>query len=110
MTGAKLDASNIQVNVTYDPSDSSQILLMPRRSCPAEFVKVLGFDNFTVKATSTAKWGITRLRVALVLDNTGSMADTGKMAALQTATNNLLTQLQNAVTTPATSMSRSFRS
>ncbi len=73
---------------------------MPRRSLPAEFVKVLGFDTFTVKATSTAKWGITRLRVALVLDNTGSMADDGKMAAMQTATKNLLTQLQNAVTTP----------
>jgi uncharacterized protein YegL len=38
------------------------------------------------------------LRVALVLDNTGSMADNGKMTALQAATNSLLTQLQNAVT------------
>ena len=59
---------------------------------------MLGFDTFTVKATSTAKWGITRLRVALVLDNTGSMADNSKMPAMQTATKNLLTQLQNAVT------------
>ena len=42
------------------------------------------------------KWGNTRLRVALVLDNTGSMADDGKMAALKTATNSLLTQLKTA--------------
>ena len=34
-------------------------------------------------AASTAKWGSTRLRVALVLDNTGSMADNGKIDALQ---------------------------
>ena len=47
---------------------------------------------------STVKWGNNRLRVALVLDNTGSMADDGKMRALKTATNNLLTQLQNAAT------------
>ncbi len=100
VTGAKLDASNISVVVTFDPSNNSQIILNASAQLPAEFVKVLGFDTFTVKATSTAKWGITRLRVALVLDNTGSMADNSKMPALQTATNNLLTQLQNAVTTP----------
>ncbi len=50
--------------------------------------------------SSTAKWGETKLRVALVLDNTGSMADYGKMPALQAATKSLLTQLQNAVTNP----------
>jgi len=99
VTGAKLDASNIKVDVTFDPNNNSQILLSASAQLPAQFVQVLGFDNFTVKATSTAKWGITRLRVALVLDNTGSMADNGKMAAMQTATKNLLTQLQNAVTT-----------
>jgi len=38
--------------------------------------------------------------VALVLDNTGSMADDGKIAALKTATKNLLTQLQASATNP----------
>src|SRR5689334_20123756 len=98
VTGAKLDANNIHVEVTYDPSNNSQIVLNATAQLPAQFVSVLGFDNFIVKATSTSKWGITRLRVALVLDNTGSMADNNKMAAMQTATKNLLTQLQNAVT------------
>ncbi len=32
-----------------------------------------------------------------MLDNTGSMADSNKITALRTATNNLLTQLKNAV-------------
>ena len=40
----------------------------------------------TVASSSTVKWGSSRLRVALVLDNTGSMADSGKIAALKTAT------------------------
>jgi Flp pilus assembly protein TadG len=98
VSGAKLDATNIKVDVTFDPNNNSQILLSATADLPAEFVKVLGFDTFTVRATSTAKWGITRLRVALVLDNTGSMADNNKMPALQAATKKLLTQLQNAVT------------
>ena len=45
---------------------------------------------------SVSTWGNTRLRVALVLDNTGSMASDGKMSALRIASHNLLTQLQSA--------------
>jgi len=45
------------------------------------------------------RWGNNRLRVALVLDNTGSMAMAGKIDALKTASKNLLTQLKNAATT-----------
>jgi hypothetical protein len=54
-------------------------------------------SSLTINVSSTVKWGNKRLRVALVLDNTGSMADSGKIGALKTATNNLLTQLKNAV-------------
>ena len=55
----------------------------------------LGINTIDLtSSTSTSKWGETRLRVALVLDNTGSMADSGKMPALQAATKSLLTQLQ----------------
>jgi hypothetical protein len=59
----------------------------------------MGFNTIPVGSTSTVKWGNNRLRVALVLDNTGSMNDDGKMKALQKATKNLLDQLQSAVTT-----------
>ena len=41
---------------------------------------------------------ITRLRVALALDNTGSMSSNGKMTALKSATKSLLTQLKAAAT------------
>ena len=48
---------------------------------------------------------MTKLRVALVLDNTGSMnqtdgTGTSKISALKTATHQLLTQLQNAAINP----------
>jgi len=49
---------------------------------------------------SVSTWGNTRVRVALVLDNTGSMANDGKMDALKTASHNLLSQLQAAATHP----------
>jgi hypothetical protein len=52
-----------------------------------------------VTGSSTTKWGSTRLRVALVLDNTGSMADDNKIVALKSATHSLLSQLQGAAGT-----------
>jgi Flp pilus assembly protein TadG len=55
--------------------------------------------TFPVGAHSEVQWGNSRLRVALVLDNTGSMAQSNKINALKTATANLLTQLQNAANT-----------
>jgi hypothetical protein len=63
---------------------------------PTTFTKVVGMSTVNISVSSTIKWGNSRLRVALVLDNTGSMADNNKIGALKTATNNLLTQLQNA--------------
>ena len=45
-------------------------------------------------------WGIKKLNLALVLDNTGSMAQSAKMTNLKTAAHNLLTTLQNAAKTP----------
>jgi uncharacterized protein YegL len=58
----------------------------------------MNLSSLNISASSTIAWGQSRLRVALVLDNTGSMADSGKIGALQTATKNLLTQLKNAAT------------
>ena len=40
----------------------------------------------TINGEATAKWGSERLRVALALDVTGSMASAGKMTALKNAT------------------------
>jgi von Willebrand factor type A domain len=56
----------------------------------------LGILQLNIDVSSTVKWGNSRLRVALVLDNTGSVSSAGKMTALKTATHNLLTQLKNA--------------
>jgi Flp pilus assembly protein TadG len=61
---------------------------------------LMGIKTVNITGTSTAAWSTqSLLRVALVLDNTGSMADAGKMPALQTASKNMLSKLASASTT-----------
>ena len=62
-------------------------------------VNIAGVTSFPVGTKTEVKWGNSRLRVALVLDVTGSMSSDGKMTAMKTATKNLLTMLKNAATT-----------
>jgi Flp pilus assembly protein TadG len=87
---------NISITASYSTTGGSQVVVNGSGSVPTNFMKVLGYQNITIGGTSTASWGSNRLRVALVLDNTGSMAMYNKLSALKTATNNLLTQLQAA--------------
>jgi len=49
-----------------------------------------------ISSSSEVKWGIKKLELALVLDNTGSMGNNGKLTQLKTASHNLLTTLQKA--------------
>lgn len=74
---------------------TSTLELKATLDLPAHFLPVVGINSVAVAAASKTAWGITRLRVALALDNTGSMSSSGKMSALKTATLNLLTQLHD---------------
>jgi Flp pilus assembly protein TadG len=90
------DANNIKVTAVYSDTNGSQILLNGSGAVDANFMKLFGYDSIPLTVNSTVKWGTTRLRVALALDNTGSMSRSNKMPTLKTAAKNLLTQLQNA--------------
>ena len=90
------DLTNVKVTPTYSTSGGSQIVVSGTGTVTTTFMKIVGFSKLDVDVSSTVKWGNSRLRVALVLDNTGSMSSAGKMTALQTATKNLLDQLQAA--------------
>ncbi|KQY99826.1 hypothetical protein ASD45_02690 [Pseudolabrys sp. Root1462] len=89
-------AKNIVVNATYSASGGSKVVVNGSASVSTVFLGVIGLNSVTVTGSSTTAWGTTRLRVALVLDNTGSMASDGKMTALKSATKDLLTQLKGA--------------
>jgi Flp pilus assembly protein TadG len=93
------EATNVVIAATYTATGGSKIVVNGSANVPTSFLGIIGYNNIPVNGSSTTAWGSTRLRVALVLDNTGSMADDGKMTALKSATKNLLTQLQSAAST-----------
>ena len=95
----RTDVTGLTISATYTVSQGSSVTVTTSGNMQTYFMGILGQNTMTIHSTGTATWGSTRLRVALVLDNTGSMADSGKIAALQTATHNLLSQLQAAATT-----------
>ena len=92
------DVVNATASATYNPGSTSTLVVNGSATVPTAFMRIFGYNDITVTATATAKWGNSRLRVALALDNTGSMAADGKMTALKTATNSLLSQLQSLET------------
>jgi Flp pilus assembly protein TadG len=89
------DAKSVVVGATYTANSSigSQIVVTGSGAVTTDFMKVAGFPNITFNSSSTAAWGNVRMRVALALDNTGSMADDGKMPAMKTAAKSLVDQL-----------------
>ncbi|MGO4714912.1 pilus assembly protein TadG-related protein [Bradyrhizobium sp. 2TAF24] len=90
------------VSATYSGGSGapSTILLNGSGTLPTQFASVLGFSSLNFSVSSTATWGLTKLRVSLVLDNTGSMNDAGKLVALQGAANTLIDQLSASAQKP----------
>ncbi|MGE0676382.1 pilus assembly protein TadG-related protein [Pseudolabrys sp.] len=90
------DAKSIVISASYSESGGSQVVVNGQANVPTALMSAVGYDYITVKGSSTSKWGSERLRVALVLDVTGSMSSDGKMDAMKTATKNLISQLKGA--------------
>ena len=55
-----------------------------------EFMKLAGYSSVPLSVSTTTKWGNIRYRVALALDNTGSMSSASKMTELKSAANKLI--------------------
>jgi len=90
------NAKNVAITANYSTTDGSKVVLTGTATVNTNFLGVLGIDKVNINAMASTTWGNTRLRVALVLDNTGSMASSDKMTALKTASQNLLTQLKSS--------------
>lgn len=54
------------------------------------FLQLVGVKEIKVGVTAHAQYGAANLEIALVLDNTGSMKDDGRMTALKSAANDFL--------------------
>ncbi len=81
------DAKAVQISATYTASTTkgSTIEINGSGNVAADFMQLAGFPTLGFNTSSTSAWGNVRMRVAMALDNTGSMAQSGKMSALQTA-------------------------
>ena len=82
-------------------NSGGSVVLTATTPMPTILMKLAGITTMPVSTSSTVVWGQTKLWVGLVLDNTGSMnqtdgTGTSKISALQTASHQLLTILQNA--------------
>ena len=92
------DATATAITATYtatNGSGTSSVSVTGSAQVPTSFMKVAGYTQLGINSASTSTWGGTRMRVAMVLDVTGSMQFDGKMAAMQSAANNLVTTLKD---------------
>ncbi len=85
------------IHVAYLPKDSttgmSNVVITASGYVTADFMKIAGFPQLNFNTSTTATWGNSRMRVAMVLDNTGSMDQNGKMPAMQKAATDMITTL-----------------
>ncbi|MGA8799868.1 MAG: VWA domain-containing protein [Pseudolabrys sp.] len=94
------EVTDATVTPVFTTAGGSKLTLNGSAVVHTNFLGVIGISEVNISAMSVSTWGNTRLRVALVLDNTGSMASDEKIDALKTASHNLLSQLQSAAVRP----------
>ena len=100
------DAQGVTITATYTAgsgSTTSTVLVNGTGSITTDFMKVAGFPTLGFGTSSTATWGNVKMRVALALDNTGSMSQNGKITALRNAvagTGGLIDQLSALAKNP----------
>jgi Flp pilus assembly protein TadG len=89
------EAKSVTINAEYtqNTGSGSTILVKGSGNIETSFMRVVGFPTMDFKTNSTSTWGMKRMRVALVLDNTGSMDSNGKMGAMKKAATDMITDL-----------------
>ena len=96
------EVENVSIQTEFSSPQQGNFVLKitGRATISTHLIKLLGHSQFNFSADSEVLWGIKKLNLALVLDNTGSMASNAKMTNLKVAAHNLLTTLQNAANAP----------
>lgn len=83
----------IEATYTANTGSGSSVEINASGSIATDFMKIAGFEQMDIGSHSKTKWGNVRMRVAMALDNTGSMSSDGKMPALKSAAKDLIDQL-----------------
>ncbi len=79
---------------------ASTVRVEAAAAIPTIMMSIAGVDSMRLHASSDVRNEQKKLEIALILDNTGSMADAGKMTALKAAVNDLITKLQANIVDP----------
>src|SRR5262245_53775582 len=92
------DALGKQLTVTYDPTGTS-LTLAGTAFLNSTIARGIGVQQIPIGSSTTVTWGSTKLRITLVLDNTGSMNQSDasgvtKISALKTAAHQFLSMMQ----------------
>ncbi|MFT4116226.1 pilus assembly protein TadG-related protein [Bradyrhizobium sp.] len=85
---AGVEAQGVTVTPTYTAASGSTaatIVVGGSGYVMSDFMQIAGFPQLGFSASSTTTWGNVKMRVALALDNTGSMAADNKITALKNA-------------------------
>lgn len=77
-----------------------QLNVSVKNSVQTSLLSLAGLHTIAVGAATQVAFVTTKLEVALALDNTGSMAQNGKIAALKVAAHSLVDTLQRATSGP----------
>lgn len=93
------DHSLTGLKLTVTP-DQGHVKLHASGDYTPGVASLFGIDKFEVGVTSEARWGIGKVEVALVLDNSGSMSDHGRMGHLKNAAADLLKVLEGSAKNP----------
>lgn len=91
---AKLGTYTVSINRT-----ARTVNVTANTAVDTSLTKVIGVDTIPVSSTAQSAWGTNTVELALVLDNTGSMASSSKMTELKKASLDLLKILKEASTT-----------
>jgi Flp pilus assembly protein TadG len=89
--------TNLQLTVT---PDVGTLKVSVKGTYNVQLAHVIGATSVDIGASAEAKWSIGKVEIALVLDNSLSMNEAGKIQALRTATVNLLNVLEAAARNP----------
>jgi len=94
--GAEVNDKNMgPLSVTVTPG-GGQLTVSAASQVPTTIAALAGVNSIPVTATSTVKWGLSHVELALVLDNTGSMSANSKLPTLISAATSLVDTLSTS--------------
>ncbi len=93
--GAEIDDKNMgPLTITVTPG-TGQLTVSAASQIPTTISAIAGVSAIPITATSTVKWGLSHVELALVLDNTGSMSQNNKLPTLVSAATSLVDTLSS---------------